>query len=312
MSRCGAIALVGGLLCLGLIVKAQITYTGADYADTFLATGSSNNPAGSDLAGLNFGAAGILVIAPAASVKGEFQSVLKFSLSNAVSLFNTNWGTGNWIITNISLGLSSNYGSNGVQPNNAIFPVVSAGQFVIEWLSDDDWVEGTGTPNLPTTDGVTYDSFPGLLSGPREILCTNTYIPPGDNVPVTYTLPLNPNLVADVAAGGDVSFLFYAADNQIGYLFNSWNYGRGNEPLINVTACLNVVPPRIVSGYFMNGSFHLIGFGGANLQYQVQANTPLTTTNWQTIGTVNADGAGMIQFNDSSAIQPYRFYRLLH
>ena len=107
-------------------------------------------------------------------------------------------------------------------------------------------------------------------------------------------------------------FSLYAADNQIGYLFNSWNYGRGNEPLINVTACLNVVPPKILSGYFTNGLFHLIGFGGANLQYQVQANTPLTTTNWQTIGTVKADGAGMIQFNDPSAIQPYRFYRLLH
>jgi hypothetical protein len=180
MSRCGAIALVGGLLCLGSIVKAQLTYTGADYADAFLATGSSNNPAGSDLTGLNFGAAGILVIAPAASVKGEFQSVLKFSLSNALSLFNTNWGAGNWIITNISLVLNSNYGSNGVQPNNAIFPVVNGGQFVIEWLFDDDWVEGTGTPNLPTTDGVTYDSLPVQRSGPDEILCTNTYIPPGD------------------------------------------------------------------------------------------------------------------------------------
>jgi hypothetical protein len=312
MSRCGSITLLGWLLCLGSIARAQITYTGADYADAFLATGSSNNPAGSDLTGLNFGAAGILVVAPATSVKGEFQSVLKFSLSNAVSLFNTNWGAGNWIITNIALVLNSNYGSNGVQPNNAIFPVVSAGRFVIEWFSDNDWVEGTGTPNLPTTDGVTYDSLPILLSGANEILCTNTYIPPGDNVPVTYTLPLSPNLVADVAAGGDVSFLFYAADNQIGYLFNSWNYGRGNEPLINVTACLKVASPEIVSGYFTNGMFHLTGRGGANLQYQVQANSVVTTTNWQTIGTVTADNSGFIQFNDTAAIQPGRFYRLLH
>jgi len=312
MSRCRAIALVLALVFPGLITRAQVTYTGPDYADAFLATGSSNNPEGGDLTGLNFGAAGLLVVAPAGSGKGEFQSVLKFSLSNAVSLFNTNFGTGNWIITNISLVLTSNYGTNGVQPNNAIFPVISTGQFVVEWLSDDDWVEGTGTPNLPTTDGVTYDSLPALLSGPTAILGTNTYIPPGDNVPVTYILPLNTNLVAGVAAGGDVSFLLYAADSQVGYLFNSCNYGRGNEPLINVTACFNAVPPKIISGYFTNGLFHLTGSGGANLSYQVQTSSDVTTTNWQTIGTATADGAGMIQFDDTATIQPRRFYRLFH
>ena len=192
----------------------------------------TDNPEGTDLTGLNFGGAGTLVVAPAASVKGEFQSVLKFNLTNAVAMFNTNYGAGNWTITNISLELTSNYGTSNVQPNNAIFPVINGGQFVIEWLSNDDWVEGTGTPNLPTTDGVTCDSLPDLLSGAHEILCTNTYAPPGNNVPVTYTLPLNTNLVADVSGGGDVTFLFYAADDQIGYLFNSYSYGRGNEPLI--------------------------------------------------------------------------------
>ncbi len=79
-----------------------------------------------------------------------------------------------------------------------------------------------------------------------------------------------------------------------------------------MTACLKVVPPRIVSGYFTNGLFHLTGLGGANLQYQVQANSTLTTTNWQTIGTVNSDGTGVIEFEDTAAIQPSRFYRLLH
>lgn len=303
------------LLCLGSITEAQITYTGTDYADAFLATGSPGNPEGADLTGLNFGGAGALVVAPAASVKGEFQSVLKFNLSNAVALFNTNYGVGNWTIAGISLELTGNYGTNGVQPNNAIFPAISTGKFVTEWLSDDDWAEGTGTPNLPTTDGVTYDSLTnlpsGLLFGAHEILCTNTYVPPGDNVPVTYALPLNSSLVTNVSGGGDVTFLLYAADNQIGYLFNSYSYGRGNEPLIHVTA--NLLPPIILSGCFTNGLFHLAGFGGMNLQYQVQASSNLGTTNWQTIGTATADGAGMIQFYDTTAAnQPQRFYRLTH
>jgi hypothetical protein len=304
-------AFVITLLCLCSITKAQVTYTGTTFADAFLATGSSNNPEGNDLTGLNFGAAGTLVVAPAASVKGEFQSVMMFNVSNAVALFNTNYGTGNWTITGISLQLTSNYGTGGVQPNNAIFPAISGGEFVIVWLSNNDWVEGTGTPNLPTTDGVTYNSLPNLLSGAHEVLCTNNYTPPGDNVQVTYILPLNTNLVNDLSGGGAVTFLLYAADNQIGYLFNSYSYGRGNEPLLHVTAALNAVQLKILSGYFTNGLFHLNGIGGTGLQYQVQANSDLKTTNWQTIGTVTADGTGMIQFDDTTVTnQPRRFYLL--
>jgi hypothetical protein len=298
--------------CLVSSLRAQTTYSGMDYADAFLATGSPDNPDGTDLTGLNFGGAGTLVVAPATSIKGEFQSVLKFNLSNAVALFNTNYGVGNWSITAISLALTSNYGTAGVQPNNSIFPVISGGQFVIEWFSNNNWVEGTGNPNLPTTDGVTYDSLPSLLSGTNAIISTNAYVPPGNNVPVIYPLPLNPNLVANIAAGGDVSLLFYAADDQIGYLFNSYSFGHGNEPLINVTAMVNLVPLKIVSGYFTNGVFHLSGIGGANTPYQVQANTNLATTNWQTIGAATADNTGVIQFDDTTANQPQRFYRFSH
>jgi hypothetical protein len=299
------------LLCLGFPAKAQVTYSGMSAADAFLATGSSDNPVGTDLTGLNFGGAGTLVVAPASSVKGEFQSLLKFNLTNAVAMFNTNYGAGNWAITGISLQLTSNYGTGGVQPNNAIFPVIRSGQFVIEWLSTNDWVEGTGTPNLPTTDGVAYDSLSNLLSGAHEILCTNTYSPPGNNVPVTYTLPLDTNLVAGVPGGGDVTLLFYAADDQIGYLFNSYSYGRGNEPLIIVTA--NLMQPEMLSGYFTNASFHITGRGTANLQYQIQATANLMTTNWQILGTVAADSVGAIQFDDTKvANQSERFYRLSH
>ena len=303
--------LIAVILCLIHVAGAQVTYTGTTSADAFLATGSSSNPVGVDLTALNFGGAGTLVVAPATSVKGEFQSVIKFNLSNAVALFNTTCGTNNWTIADISLELTSNYGTGGVQPNNAIFPVISGGKFVIEWLSNDDWVEGTGTPNLPTTDGVNYDLLSDLLSGAHEILGTNTYVPPGNNVHLTYTLPLTTNLVADVSGGGKVTFLFHAADDQIGYLFNSYSYGRGNEPLVHVTATLNAVQLKILSGYFTNGLFHLTGSGGTKLQYQVQANSDLTTTNWQTIGTATADSVGIVQFDDNTVTnQSQRFYRL--
>jgi hypothetical protein len=301
------IAFIAVLLCLCPLAKAQVTYTGTTDADAYLATGSPDNPAGTDLTGLNFGAAGILVIAPAASLKGEFQSVIRFNLSNAVTLFNTSLGANNWTMTNISLQLTSNYGAAGEQPDNLIFNVINGGNFVIEWLSNDNWVEGTGRPKQPTTDGVTYDSLPTLLSGTDVNLCTNTYVPPGDNVPVTWTLPLNANLVANVTSGGEVTLLFYAADNQINYLFNSREFGGTNAPYIKVTA---VAPLTILSASFTGGVFHLSATGADNTDYEIQANADLTTTNWQTLGTVTADATGSIQFDDLSATNSQCFYRL--
>lgn len=305
MSR--RLAILLALSAAAAVGRAQVTYTGTSSADAFVATGSPSNPVGADLTGLNFGAAGTLVVAPPSCVKGEFQSIIRFNLASAVALFDTTCGTNGWTIKDVSLELTSNYGTGGVQPNNGTFGVISGGSFVIEWLSDDSWLEGTGTPNLPTTDGVTFSSLPGLLAGVRAVLCTNTYTPPGNNVHLTYSLPLISNLVSDVAQGGDVSLRFYAADDQINYLFNSHSYGRGNEPLVHVTA---VPLLRILSGAFTNGVFHITAIGGANLQHQVQAIGDIGATNWQTLGTVIADGAGAIEFDDTTAAgHGRRFYR---
>ena len=293
-------------LCLGRIAGAQVTNSSMTTADAFLCTGSTNYDGGADLTGLNFGAAGTLVVAPASSANGEFQSVIKFNLADGVAQFNSAYGSNNWTITGVTLDLTSNYGVGGVQPNNPIFPVISGGQFVIEWLSDDDWLEGTGTPNLPTTDGVCHNSLPALLVPPREILCTNTYSPPGNNVHVFWPLPLTTNLVSDICGGGDVTFRVYAADNQVGYLFNSYKYGRGNEPLIHVVATPLL---KTFSAGFANGGFRLAGIGNNNTTYQIQASTNLATTNWLTIGTATADGNGNILFDDLSATNAQRFYR---
>lgn len=297
--------------CIGFAIpaKAQITYSGTTSADAFLATGSADNPAGSELTGMNYGGAGTLVVAPAGSTDGEFQSVLRFSLTNALGLFDANFGPGNWSVTGIAIQLTSNYGAAGQKPNNGIFPIVSGGRFVIEWFSNDAWVEGIGTPSLLSTNGVTYDSLPDLLSGPVEILGTNLYVPPGDNVPVTYALPLSLNLLGAVYAGSDVNLLLCAADNQISYLFNSREYGRGNEPLILITAA--EAQSRIVAGYFTNTSFHVAGLGVPNRQYVLQGSPDLSMTNWQNLGSATSDSSGMVQFDDGFATgQNRRFYRL--
>ncbi len=294
-------------LCLCHVVRAQVTNTAMTDADAFVCTGSVNYQDGADLTGLNFGAAGTLGIAPASAANGEFRSVIRFSLTNLLDQFNGSYGSNNWVISGISLELASNYGQAGVQPNNPIFNAISGGKFVIEWMADDSWAEGTGTPSLPTDDGITFASLPLYLVLPHIPLCTNTYTPPGNNVHVVWPLPLETNLVADVTAGGDVSFYFYAADEQVGYLFNSYKYGRGNEPLIHVVATPGLA---ILSGVFTNGVFQMTGIGNNYATYQVQASTNLLATNWLTIGTAKADGSGNLLFGDSSATNARRFYRL--
>ena len=296
-----------GVAAFCVRAQAQTTYTSTTVADAFLATGSPDNPVGTDLTNDNFGGAGILAISPASADKGQFQSVLEFNFADAVALFNSAYGSNNWAVTGITLTLASNYGVAGVQPKNKIFNVVSAGNFVIKWLSDTNWVEGTGNPGMITVDGVAFGDLPELLSDPCDILCTNTYTPPGNNIPVTYTLPLDTNLVTEVVSGVNATLLFYAADNQIGYLFNSHEFGGSNVPLINVTATLFM---EILSSNFTNGVFSLTALGSPNSQYQIQANSDLTTSNWQTLGTVTADANGNIQFTDTTATNQQRFYRL--
>lgn len=192
-------------------------------------------------------------------------------------------------------------------PNNPIFNVICGGQFVIEWLADDDWLEGTGTPSSPTTDGVCYESLPDLLAQRRETLATNTYTPPGNNVPVFWPLPLTANLWNNVTNGADLNLRFYAADNQVSYLFNSYKYGRGNQPLILVVASPLLV---LESGTFTNNAFQLTGIGGDNGVYNVQESTNLAVNNWVTIATVTASTNGAITYDDTDTLVPQRYYRL--
>jgi len=217
------------LICAASQAMAQNTYTiNNSTADAFL---NAANPT------LNYGAAGTLAIASSSSAKGEFDSVLLFNTASAVSQFNSTYGAGDWTITGLTLSLSSNYGIQGEQPGNALFNTVNAGSFGIDWLSDNAWIEGTGsgtgTPGYPGNSMVTFDSIPTLLSGTVDSLGDFTYTPPGNNnnVYLNYSLPLAANLDASAAAGGNLSLYFFAADNQVSYLFNSRSYSAGHPEL---------------------------------------------------------------------------------
>lgn len=256
-----AAAVCGAILGLPLNGKADSSFLiDNTTADAFLASGSAGNPLGSDLTSLNFGGVGTLAIAPASSVKGEFDSVIKFNTASAVSQFNSLYGAGNWMITGLTLSLASNFGVQGAQPNSAVFNQISGGRFGVDWLANDSWVEGNGSANgasgYPANNYVSFNSISTLFSAGSDSLGAYLYTPPGNNVYVSYLLPLEANLLADAKGGGDVSLYFYAADSQVGYLFNARSYA-GNHPQLTITAAPVPEPGAL--------ALVMAGFGGLAL-----------------------------------------------
>jgi autotransporter-associated beta strand protein len=93
---------------------------------------------------------------------------------------------------------------------------------------------------------------------------------------------------------------------------NQWfriSYSAGTQQ--NDVVLTRVNPPGAFTGIasMIDGQVQLRGTGGSNLNYTIQANTNLNTTNWSSIGTANVSG-GVFQFLDTNApIHPMRFYR---
>lgn len=232
-----AFAVCGPMLALPAAVLAQDTVTiNTSSAAAFMASGPAGGP---DLSTTNFGNAGTLAIAPASSSKGAFDSVLLFDTSSAVSQFNTLYGAGNWAITGVRLSLASQFGTNGAGPMNSLFNRVSGGSFGIDSLTDTTWTPGTGggsgAPGYPANNSVDYAYVPTLLGFGNDSLGDFTYTPPGNNVYSTYTLPGSDSILDSTAADGAVSLFFYAADNQVSYLFNTQVFSS-NHPELTLTA----------------------------------------------------------------------------
>lgn len=183
-------------------------------ADAFVTTG----PAGNDRSNNNYGGAGALGIAASGKPQGEFQSLLRFNVGQI---------TGS--LQSITLRLTAQ------SPNNGIFNSPStAGTFSIFWQQSDNYLEGTGSPNSPTADGVTFSSLAGLQSSADELLGTFSYNG-ATSGNFTYTLSLPPGFTNDVMNGGSVSLRLAAADANIAFLFGSRTMGS-NGPLLTITS----------------------------------------------------------------------------
>src|ERR1700685_2540826 len=136
---CSCLAGAGGVL-------AQITVTNNPAIDAFVRSADPTH---------NYGAAGALAVSGSiatnsASINnGLLDSFLQFNVSSTVSSFNTAFGVGQWTIAGITLGVTA------MAPNNPVFNYGS-GTFAVDWMANNAWTEGTGTPASPGNTGITY------------------------------------------------------------------------------------------------------------------------------------------------------------
>jgi len=207
-------------------------------ADAFVAAGSSGN-----LSNNNYGGAGALSVAAPNLSQGEFQSVLMFGLSGAKSSFDSQFGVGQWSIQSVTLQLTAG------APNNAIFNASAAGQLSVGWMQNSGWIEGTGTPQAPTSTGITFSTLPNFLSAGDETLGTFSYNG-ATSGSATYNLNLTPSFSQEILAGNTVSLRLFAADSSVSYLSDSRSFGTTSaRPLLTIS----VVPEPQVSALMAIG-----------------------------------------------------------
>jgi hypothetical protein len=218
-------------LIIAALAVAMVSGSAAQFqtnptADAFVTTGPTQN-----LRDSNYGATGALGISAPGSANGEFQTLLRFDLSGAKTLFDAQFGAGLWTIESMSLQLTAS------PANNPLFNPNAPGTFNIHCLQNDGWIEGPGTTGVPASSGITFNSLQSafLTPGSDQHLGSFSYggASTGSSV---YALSLSTGLAQD-ALSGDITSLWLSADDGTSYLFNSRTFSiAGSRPLLTVVA----------------------------------------------------------------------------
>src|SRR6185503_18620341 len=104
------------LVCV-VVLPAPITrastYSQPVGADTFVSSGQPT---------VNFGGQGAMEIAaPTAAQPRTQMTLMRFNTADLLAAIDADFGSGNWMVTDISLTLFSNVSTAGQQPGNASF-----------------------------------------------------------------------------------------------------------------------------------------------------------------------------------------------
>lgn len=217
----------------------------------------------------NYGAGGALAVSGTAAVNGFgvqnglFDSLMRFQMSNVVASLDDALVGHDWVLTGARLVVTEM-----AAPDNAIFNR-GVGAFEVRWQAADNWLEGTGTPKAPTTDGLTWDDLGSLVNSNLDI-SLGVFTNAGVNGQSAFALELPERFVADVRAGDEVTLHLTAASAEVGFTFNSRDFGNTNaQPRLEVTAVQNPKPmiDRIES---VDGNVVIAFIATTNWTYQLE------------------------------------------
>ncbi|HVM59491.1 MAG TPA: hypothetical protein VMV72_01370 [Verrucomicrobiae bacterium] len=288
-------------LCLALAptLYAQITVTNVSVADAFVRSLDPTH---------NYGGAGALSVSGSIATnvlgqqEGLLDSFMRFDMSGAVSNFNTSFGVGRWVTVGATLVLFEQG-----QPNNTIFNR-GVGPFEVRWIADNSWIEGTGNPNNPTTDGIVWNDEPSALNSNLDE-SLGTFVNGGTDGVVNATLEIPSGFASQLSTNGLVSFYMTATTNSaVGFTFHSHNFVTPAEwPYLQITAA---PIPQITSIGIIGGIVRISFTTGSNLSYIAQYNNSMAAGGWNTLTNVIGNGDTMTIADSNVTTVRQRFYRV--
>jgi hypothetical protein len=256
----------------------------------------------------NYGGAGAISVSGPTAVNatnqqnGAFDSLIRFPMSNVVASLDSTMATHDWVVLRATLKLTE----MGAPPS----PIFNrgTGAFEIRWLSSDSWIEGTGIPIAPTTNGVAWNDIPSLLN-PAIDTSLGQFANTSTDTRLSFALSLKDPFLSDIRAGGRLTLYLTAISSQIGFTADSRSFVLSNDfPVLEIIATPDP-HPRIdsIENLAINT---LLSFDTlANWTYVVQAADNPSGT-WINLFTVPALSTNSHVVFPDPKTSSQRFYRL--
>ncbi len=273
-------------------------------ADTFVWSQAPTN---------NYGAAGALSVSGSAATNalgqpnGLFDTLMRFPMAGVVAALNSQLGTNAWLVTGVSLSVNE----VGAPPNSIFNRGVGA--FEIRWIGSDAWLEGTGTPNVPTTNGVTYQDLPSLL-GSATPVSLGQFTNRGLDGPLSFPLALPAPLLSNIVAGADLNLYVTATSASVGFTFYAREYlVASSRPSLVITGAARPVPVITSIARLGTNQVALRFNTVSNWTYSLQCADGLpavTNGSWSTLFTAPAQATNGEALFIEPATNRQRCYRL--
>jgi hypothetical protein len=289
------IATVFAFFTVSISVLAAI-FTNSPSADAFV---RSNAPTA------NYGGAGALSVSGSSATNstsgaanGIADTFIRFNTFSMRTNLNALYGTNNWVVSSAKLQVTE-VGT----PNNSIFNQ-GKGAFEVRWVANTNWVEGTGMPNTPATDGIVFTNETALLDSGSDVslgLFTNTATSAILQFPLALTAPF----ISIAQAGDDIGLFLAATEAKTGFTFNARSFGTASaRPMLIVSA---LPRPEVVSLSLTETDAMLSGTNGlAGGSYYVLTSTNIAAplSQWTPVATNVLSVGGDFTITATNAILP--------